>query len=974
MRAAEQRLARATAAAALVVGATYLLWRATATLDGAPLWLAAPAFAVELVAFVSVALLTWALWRRPAAVDGAAGSGAGGHPGDLQVEIAVRCSDQPVEALRATLLAACPVAPVTVVDLAARPAVAALCAEFGADLVAPDADDPDGVLTAARASTADGLLVLDAGDVVHPRALHRLAPWLREPDVAVVQGEVTWTPGDSGEVGAGGRHELELERRALVPALGARGVAPFTGSGALVRPAALRGLSLPDTSPPMAHALVTTALIGAGWRIVAAEDGPVVAATIAPTFDTSEVKRACAASAARHLLAGPDGAWRARGLRLAGRLAFAALAVRPLSGVRRSVTVAVICAALVAGRLPFEPSWHGILGLWLPWFALSAMGLWMLSAGTLRPGDRLRTSMRSFGASWRGLLSPNGRLDRLDEPHHSRALLTGLLGLKPGGASAVAVAALSVVIAMRAVSDRATHTLAVMPLDRLVPLLGVALWTIAGGLDALRILARRAQQRRATRVVSSLPATLGPAPALVVDLTPLGAGVMADAELPVGAEHRLEVVVPTTSGCVSAVMPVHVRNVRADFSGDRHIGVEFGPVEPYVADALAEYCILQPAMDVLGATSADAGFDSGIDDLRPVIVTNTSPRGPRRLGLRAAALVAVTGAIASTVPPSSAEAANVGAARRVWGSISAEGAPATSAPTVVTAVCADDAGADGRFGTADDAYRSPVTTDLGEAATFGLRLEGTACWWWAAPALGLGSRAGGVDVTAPRVVDLAARSLPTVHLVATDPAASTAGDLAVHDAVWVDADGDRVFGADEAPVRGARVLLLDGAGAAVATTRTGDDGTFELAGLAAGTYRVAVADLPDGLVAGTPTGLGRTFTLEPGVDVDVSVPLRPADRRATAEGAAPPEQAVAAGDDTAGGAAASAAAQVLPVPAPSELRPVPDRRSVVGGLVVILFAGLIGLSVLAGSMAPLRAAPSQRLPVWRQGGAPRPAL
>ncbi|MEZ5249795.1 MAG: PilZ domain-containing protein [Ilumatobacteraceae bacterium] len=242
------------------------------------------------------------------------------------------------------------------------------------------------------------------------------------------------------------------------------------------------------------------------------------------------------------------------------------------------------------------------------------------------------------------------------------ATCSAAFGLHHGVAPALAIAAISVVIGLRALSDRVTHTLAAMPSDVTAGVLLVALWSLAGGLDALRILARRAQTRRATRIASSLPSTFADRASLVVDLTPLGAGVLGDADLTVGSRRRLDVVLPTTSGVVSASVDAIVRNVRIDFSGEQRFGVEFVDVDGYVADALAEYCVLQPAYESLGAGVAGATPA----DVRPVVVLDDQPALPRRMGLRAAALVAVAGAVASAVPSGEASASPGG---RISGSI-----------------------------------------------------------------------------------------------------------------------------------------------------------------------------------------------------------------------------------------------------------------------------------------------------------------
>ena len=65
-----------------------------------------------------------------------------------------------------------------------------------------------------------------------------------------------------------------------------------------------------------------------------------------------------------------------------------------------------------------------------------------------------------------------------------------------GAGLVIAVVALSVVLVLRGVSDRVTHTLGVMPQSALMAMLIVTLWTLGLSLDLLRVLARRSQLRR----------------------------------------------------------------------------------------------------------------------------------------------------------------------------------------------------------------------------------------------------------------------------------------------------------------------------------------------------------------------------------------------------------------------------------------------------------------------------------------------
>ena len=1039
MATGETMVGRAAAVMAVGIGVVYLGWRTIGTLDGAPWWLGTPTLAVELIGFIAVAVTCWALWRRP---DQAAppsteqqhpqhlehpkhlehlehlGRSAPTGAGFLDAEIVVRCSGQPLPALRASLIAARQIAPVVVLDIDARPEVAAVAVEHGALYIATDPDDIDGLATAALVVEAASFLLLEAGDVPHPGILRTLLPWFDEPSVAVAQGLVEAGLTESAEHGAGGRHDKQFERRALVPSLGARGLGAFTGSGALLRTSAVRGVSLVRSAPEMVQADLTSALFVAGWRIVAPGGRPVAAVMpIALPADVEDV-RAREASAARHLVLGEHGAWRLNRLSVAQRVALTAMAVRPLAGIRRGVIVALLIGALLAGRLPVEADARVFAALWTPWFALAAVALWGLSGGELVPGDRVRWSMRVLGASWRGLAAPDGR------PDPAEHLLGSAFGLHHGVASAGAVGAISVVVGLRAVSDRLSHTLAAMPLDRTAALLVVALWSLGGGLDALRVLARRAQARRATRVASSLPSTFADHAALVVDLTPLGAGVLGDVTLPLGSTQRLDVVLPTASGVVSATLLVVVRNVRTDFSGERRHGVEFGAVDGYVADALAEYCMVQPALDLLGGGTLvpAAAVADGPVGARLVVVLDDHPVLPRRMGLRAAALIAAAGAMASAVPTAQADAPGgrvlgevrvavavmgdeVAVADPVMpastlatttvpapsdtadlpplpddadeaddadGADGADGADPGAAGTLVTVVCSLEAGADGEWGTSDDLYGAPVSAMVGADGTWSLDLDGVACWASIAPPVGLmvpGETSALESPRAPLPIDLVAGSLPTIEFVRAvadtsgggaagdDPTAGEAAIVVVDDVVWADLDGDGAIGDEEARVAGVTVTLLDAAGVVVDSTTSDSDGGFRFDAIAGSPYRLAVSNLPDGLVPPDVLGRTATFVLDVGTDVNLSIGLQPRSDLSTVALVEAAADNVTSGASAGVGSAdsnAMASVRVFVAPPAGSLSGAPTDDSPLGSWIVVMLATLIGMSVLAGSLRPGR--------------------
>ncbi len=993
MTTGDRLIGRGVALVGLAFGAAYVGWRIVATLAGAPVWLAVVTLLVEIVGFVAVTSLVWALWRSPEVRSPRRA------PADmpLDVDVLIRCSGQDTESLRATLLASQQLGSVYVLDLGARPEIAALALEADAVYIATDSEDLDGLGQSLHALAAPTVLMLEAGDVPRPDIVDRLAPWLDEPDVAVVQGRAVSVQNDSAEHDAGGRHDKDFERRALVPSLGARGMGAYTGSGALIRRSALIGLPIGHATRPMVQAEITLGLMRQGWRIAAPGGDPVVAVASQTQPDVVESMHACEASGALHLLGGPDGALRINSLSVRQRLALLAMASRPLAGVRRSVVILILLASLLSGSLPFTPSVFGLVALWAPWFGLSSLGLWVLSDGSLRPGDRLRSSMRLLGASWRGVMAPNGR------PEDPQYAVAGAFGVHHGVASAAAVAAISVVVGLRGVSDRLTHTLQPLPIDQTAGLLVVVLWSLGGGLDALRLLARRAQTRRATRVASSLPSTFADRAALVVDLTPHGAGVISEAELAIGAHDELNLVLPTATGVVSATVPIMVRNARADFSGERRYGVEFGSVPTYVADALAEYCVVQPAVELMGGAVADVGQA----DARPVVVPDDRAMLPRRIGLRVAALVAVAGAMASSVPTSVQAAADsssvfngrvvvasevideaaiaaplvapadtlVGTVASVDGqqaqfssdqlatdvsvdivvvdSIAAVAEPAVPGGggpegALVTVLCAVDDGADDLWGTSDDVFNGPVSAVVDADGRYAIASSGDACWISVAPPVGYmvpGETSNLESPATPQVLDLSSSTIAPIEIVETQRTGLSIGPARVDDVVWADDDSDGVLDADEAFVAGVTVTLFASSGAAFASGVTSSDGRFAFTNLPEGDYRLGVSNLPVGWVASGVLGMTASFSVTADSPPNLAVGLRPASK------------VVPASDDQASGGAPGTGPEqrrLLPRPDADQLAATPADGSMAAALAVVLLAALMGMSVVAGSVRPGR--------------------
>lgn len=590
MRRKEHTIARAFVATGLASGLGYLTWRALFSLASTDLWLSVPFLLIELAGFIGSALLAWALWPYVESLPvGSAGEVA-------PVDVLVRVGEHADHELRATLRALRAVAGVGDVII-----------------------DRDGLASSVANVRTSRVLLLDAGDVPTTDIVTRLSRGFADHRVGVVQGLGVSFADDSIEHGPHGRHDLTFERSALNPALGARGCAVWTGSGSLVSVDALREVLRQTNAGESAleqHWALSAALMAAGWRIVAPADVVVVAHRVELVESAVDADRRARVRAAQRLVGTCRRSF-PRHLQWRQRLALLAWSARPLSGFRRAAFVAVLVLALYVGAMPFAIPLWALCAAWLPSFVATAVGICLLSGWRLHPGDRARWSLVS--------LSP---------VRNSTGLVVG-------------ITAVTLVLLLRGVSDQFTHTLGRLPRETLMGLIVITLWTLAMSLDGLRLLARRTRRRAGARVAALLPAILGERSAQIVDLTSHGAGLLSQTAATVGERALLVSSLVTASGTTELRVSCVVQRVAQIDASTWRIGLEFGEVDAALADALAEYCTVEPMWARLGVMP-----ETSVTEARRVAYVRPSNAEPALVGkgmLRFLTLVALAGAVTSTV-------------------------------------------------------------------------------------------------------------------------------------------------------------------------------------------------------------------------------------------------------------------------------------------------------------------------------------
>lgn len=968
------RIGRQIAVVALTTGLAYLMWRAVWSWHGKAAaiawWLAAPALILEISGFACVLSLVWALWHRPSVVTPTAQvSAAATAQRPFSYDVAIVSSDRTPQDLRATLVALRldPSRPRSlIIDHAGRSEIVHLAAEFDANYRVPDTADSTGIAAAAAASESDFFLFLNAGDIPVIGAARALLHWVSDDSVGIVQGVVTTTPGASAEDGSNAQHEFAFERVALNPGLGARGTGIVTGSGALIRRSALSDIDVCTGKRQSVLFELMPRLAAKDLRVVAAAGKAVVAEKPLSSGPAVAAQRQANAAAGWQLLVGKFGAVRARDIRRQDRLALAAWSVRSVDGLRRIPLAAIVLGSLLAGRAPFIPTAAALWFLWAPSFVLASVALTMLSGGALRPGDRLRGSVRALSLS---------------------------VGM---------VVAINAVLVVRGVSDRFTHALRPLDHNMQIGLTAVSLWLLAGSLDTLRLLAWRRQSRRAFRLGASGTAHLDEYGVYVSDITMLGAGLLADHTVQVraGSKHRLSFSVPSESGITSLDIPCVVRNMRPDLAGAWRVGVEFYDADSWALNTLAESCAVLPSRAAIMGTLAST---SSYDD------APLSSIGQRRPALRIATLVALAGVISSIAPIYAEAGAPV--ARQLVGTIVDDADPPTASSTLptptsatldtikntiatdsspresakpissivtdptfaevpptstdvgqaaknnvaditVVAVCSTDPGPDATFGTNDDTYGPTISTLTDQNGQYRLSVDGKACWLSIEPPMPSNDAGSKAPTNAderrdtPMLVDLGgagtismaqARVNRFETLKPLTPSSSGPKSATIGDRVWTDLNADGVQQQNEAGVANATVTLYNALGRTLASRITQSDGSFSFDHLDGGRYSLGVSNLPRALrVPGVDPLTSRTsfVSLKAGeqlsnFDVGVVESSTPAARPATST--------------------------ALPTPSSTQLnRHGPANDITLPTLMLLMMAVILGGSVLFASAPPIR--------------------
>ena len=219
---------------ALVVGVAYAVWRVGTLGSGVRLALSVPLLAIEIWALIDLAAFGFRAWRISDADEAR-------FDGSARADVVIDASSGGVDELERTLVAVQALrgaASVTVVEARGRLGIAEVARAYDARVAAVEpAEEP--LTQIDPPGDQDLWLWLESGQVPLPDLIGAVAGRFEEDDLAVCQIAVDLLNADSLVHLRGGRDEDALQRSVVGPALGRRGLAPWTGAGSLIRRRAL---------------------------------------------------------------------------------------------------------------------------------------------------------------------------------------------------------------------------------------------------------------------------------------------------------------------------------------------------------------------------------------------------------------------------------------------------------------------------------------------------------------------------------------------------------------------------------------------------------------------------------------------------------------------------------------------------------------------------------------------------------------
>lgn len=593
---------------AITAGAVYLVVRATTLGDGWTLALSVPLYVAELTAFVQFALFAFVAWHahnRIRPLTRARASARPDRPID-QIDVVVDARSRDAGQLERTLVGAravARVARVIVIDDEDRTEIAELATTLDATYISDRSSSEECIDALIEVSTTELVGWLEAGQVPMPDFLETAALRFADSAVGVWQSPIGLLNVDSFAHMQGGRDEAGVVRTIIAPGLDGFGVAPWTGSGSVVRRHAIELLGSFDNSPsPIGQRLIS--LQRAGWKTTTDED-PRVRAIAPDDLDDYLVTRRTQATAALGIFASKSSPLTVRGLSPIERISHVVMASMHLTGIRQALVVLVVIGTLLTGRFPIVGSLDIVLGLWATAIVSTTLSRRILAQNEMRIGDWTRNAWRTVGAD---LAAVGYLLTARTEP--TEAQRPGATGLRTLGRLRVltgVVIALDLALLLRGATLIFENLLPAFTVGHRVLIIAVGLGTLVPMVDVLHLVASRKQRRKNFRLETELDVRVGDHDTRTIDLSTSGVGVLLPYSPAVGATLDLGIDLPDlVDGTRRIDVAGVVRAATLDSSGMVRVGLEFCDLDARTRQSLIEFCMVTTAPGTLQAELAEA--------------------------------------------------------------------------------------------------------------------------------------------------------------------------------------------------------------------------------------------------------------------------------------------------------------------------------------------------------------------------------
>jgi cellulose synthase (UDP-forming) len=388
---ARLRLRQVLAVVALVVGVSYLTWRALFTFNPDALVFSWFLWLLEAHAIVGVGLAAFSLWdTRPAAP-------ASDELPPGRAAVFITTYNEPVEIVLPTVAAAADLEgdpEVWVLDDGVRAEMRELAERFGVRYLGREDSShakAGNLNNALSVVDADFVAVLDADHVPHPQFLRRTLPYFNDPGLAVVQTPQDFYNEDSFEhVPRRGRQrrqpaytEQSLFYRVIQPGKNRWGAAFWCGTPAVLRTEALRDVGGVATDSVTEDLMTTIRFHRAGWRTVF-HDEVLARGLAAPTAEEYTLQRRRwgigAIQTLRHEKPLTD-----RRLSWQQRVSYAATFLAWFESVRVIGLLAVPPLVLLTGAAPIAAPLGVFVAWFVAYFLMQMVAMLALGRGHLRP-------------------------------------------------------------------------------------------------------------------------------------------------------------------------------------------------------------------------------------------------------------------------------------------------------------------------------------------------------------------------------------------------------------------------------------------------------------------------------------------------------------------------------------------------------------------------------------------------------------